>query len=86
MTRAESERRIRSSRVIPYGVPADAGDYRCVDCGRHYVHAARKPLPPCPRYQDSTHARAGWRFKDDVDDRDRPAAGESTPVDRPPGE
>ena len=48
-------------RVFAYGMPMDAGPIECVDCGHRLEHERRDPLPPCPRYRDSTHARAGWR-------------------------
>ena len=55
-----------SDRVYAYGLPADAGPVECVDCGHRLEHEERGPLPPCPHYCDSTHARAAWRpLRDD---------------------
>ena len=51
----------RAERVYAYGVWIDAGAFECVDCGHRYEHNSRAQLPPCPRYRDSTHARAAWR-------------------------
>jgi len=50
-----------ADRILAYGVPSDAGTVECVDCGHRLEHARRGPLPPCPHYRDSTHARAAWR-------------------------
>ncbi len=50
----------RDERIYAYGISTGAGPYECVDCGHHLEHTARGPLPPCPRYRDSTHTRAGW--------------------------
>jgi hypothetical protein len=48
-------------RVYAYGIAIDAGSFECVDCDHRHDHAARGPLPPCPLYRDSTHARSAWR-------------------------
>ena len=54
----------RDGRAIyGYGVVAEAGRLECIDCGHPYDHGARALLPPCPRYQDATHPRAGWRVR-----------------------
>jgi hypothetical protein len=47
--------------VYAYGISIGAGSIECADCGHRQEHAGRGPLPPCPRYRDSTHTRAGWR-------------------------
>jgi hypothetical protein len=51
-----------AERVYPYGVSLGAESIECVDCGYRRHHPNRGPLPPCPRYHDSTHVRAGWRI------------------------
>jgi hypothetical protein len=64
-----------AERVFAYGMPLDAGPIECVDCGHRLEHATRGPLPPCPCYRDSTHARAAWRplWDDDSSAEDRMA-------------
>jgi len=61
----------RADRVFAYGLRLDAGPVECVDCGHRLEHAERGPLPPCPFYCDSTHARAAWRpLQDDASAED----------------
>jgi hypothetical protein len=47
--------------VIGYGVQTQSGVFRCIDCDHVYEKRDVGAMPPCPRYLDSTHARAGWR-------------------------
>jgi hypothetical protein len=51
-----------ADRVYAYGITLDAESIECVDCGHRQEHPGGGPLPPCPRYRDSTHSRAGWRI------------------------
>jgi len=51
----------RVDRIYAYGISIAPGSFECVDCGHRHEHAEPGPLPPCPRYLDSTHARAAWR-------------------------
>ena len=51
----------RGDAVYGYGVSIGSGWIECVDCGHRQQHAGPAPLPPCPRYRDATHGRAGWR-------------------------
>jgi hypothetical protein len=47
--------------VIGYGVQTQPGTFRCIDCEYLFEKRAPGAMPPCPRYLDSTHTRAGWR-------------------------
>jgi hypothetical protein len=58
-------------RVLAYGVLTDAASFECVDCGHRLEHAHGR-LPPCPRYRDSTHSRAAWRYGGDREARGEP--------------
>jgi hypothetical protein len=51
-----------ADRVYAYGVTLSAESIECIDCGYRQEHPSRGPLPPCPRYRDPTHTRAGWRI------------------------
>ncbi len=49
-------------RVHAYGDSAALGtSIECSDCGLK-INLSSKTLPPCPKYDEETHARAGWLF------------------------
>jgi hypothetical protein len=47
---------------VPYGSDVSAGSYACADCGHLYSNQSKTSLPPCPKYQPSTHSLNAWNI------------------------
>ena len=45
---------------IPYGGEAFPGRFTCADCGYEIFFPHGRPLPPCPRFDDS-HEKKSWK-------------------------
>ena len=46
---------------VSYGNEAPPGRFKCSDCGYEVSFPARRPLPPCPRFDDA-HSKRSWKF------------------------
>ena len=54
----------------PYGSDVSAGTYECADCGHEYSNQSKSSLPPCPKFDESTHSEKAWKVKSGQGDAD----------------
>ena len=52
-----------TSETAPYGSDVSAGTYECADCGHEYSNQSKTSLPPCPKFDESTHSKKAWKLK-----------------------
>ena len=52
-----------TSETAPYGSDVSAGTFECADCGYVMSTQSTKSLPPCPKHNESSHSKNGWKVK-----------------------